>query len=394
MWVAIALGVVAVVTVPLLFFALGRDSTSERSEPGRTTTTTTAPPTTPTTVGPQTVPIPPTPPPPSTGPPPAITVPRGSPRTTTATTTATTTPRTTTERSTTEPTVTAAPGSTTSPPGPSTSTTKPAAVTRRTVVYSPPNAPKRRGDLVLPREHGDAIVVLVHGGDVSTGSRKQMRGWADFYAQHGYPSFAIDYQLAKASTPSPVYPKPQIDVKAAVQYLRGRAGQLGLDADRVVVQGFDAGAALGAQALVTPDDPFFDGPGHYPGVSDKPAAFVGFYGRYDGTQRNATRYYGGPPDSADPKVQERYAKANSIAQAANAAGPTLLVQGDGDSPDLVASATAFRDALQSAGKDVTLNLVAGAGPTFDQDKSGALTPTGEQTAQEVADWLAARFPPS
>jgi acetyl esterase/lipase len=269
-------------------------------------------------------------------------------------------------------------------------------VTRRTVVYSPPDAPKRRGDLVVPRQHGDVIVVLVHGGDGSSGSRKQMRGWADFYAQHGYPSLAIDYLLAKANTPPPVYPKPETDVKAAVQYLRGRASQLRLAPDRIVVHGFAAGAALGAQALVTPDDPFFDGPGHYPGVSDKPGAFVGFYGRYDGTQRDQARYYGGPPDSSDPAVQERYAKANAIAQAANAAGPVLLFQGGGtDNPDPGGQGGTFSDALQSAGKDVTLSAVPNAGPYFDQEeKSGALTEAGREAAQAVVDWLAARFPPS
>jgi acetyl esterase/lipase len=244
-------------------------------------------------------------------------------------------------------------------------------------VYSPPGAPKWRGDLVLPRQHGDTIVVLVHG----EGNRKQMRAWADFYAARGYPTFAIDYLVARPRTSSPVYPKPEIDVKAAVQYLRQRAGELAIDADRVVVQGFVNGAALGAQAEVTPEDPFFDGPARYPGTSDAPAAFIGFSGLYDGAQRNPNRYYGGPPDSSDPQVQTRYSKANSIAQATNAVGPALLVQGDDDAPEVVQSAAAFRDALQSAGKDVTLNVVAGAPSGFD-----------EQVAQQVVDWLAERFP--
>jgi acetyl esterase/lipase len=261
-------------------------------------------------------------------------------------------------------------------------------------VYSPPGAPKRQGDLVLPREHADTIVVLVHGGDGATGTRKQMRGWADFYAERGYASLAIDYLLVKSTTPAPVYAKPEIDVKAAVQYLRGRAGELKLNPDRIVVQGFDAGAALGAQTEVTPDESFFGGPGHYPNVSDKPAAFVGLYGLYDGKQRNPTRYYGGPPNSPDPKVKERYAKANSIAQAANAAGPALLVQGNSEQPDLVDSATKFRDALQGAGKDVTLTFVPEAAKGFDQDKTGALTLAGQRVAPQVLDWLQARFPPS
>jgi acetyl esterase/lipase len=261
---------------------------------------------------------------------------------------------------------------------------------RKTVVYTPPGGPKHKGDLVLPRQHADTIIVLAHPDD-QAGSRKQMRGWANLYAQNGYPSLAIDYSV---TGPPGTYPKPQTDVKAAVQYLRGRAGALGVDPDHIVVQGFDAGAALGAQAEVTPDDPFFDGPRHYANQSDKPAAFIGFYGLYDGTQKDPTIYYGGPPDSSDPKVQERYAKANSIAHTADAAGPALLVQGDADNDEFVASATAFRDALQNAGKDVTLELVAGAGRDFDQDTSGTLTPAGKQAAQQVLDWLAARFPKS
>jgi acetyl esterase/lipase len=211
-----------------------------------------------------------------------------------------------------------------------------------------------------------------------------MRGWADFYAAHGYASLAIDYVLTKPSTPSPVYPKPENNVKAAVQYARKNAAQLGISADRIVVGGFEAGAGLSAQALVTPDDPFFNSTfNRYLGVSDAPAAFIGFSGLYDGTQRNPSRYYGGPPDSADPQVQERYAKANSIAQAGSAAGPVLLYAPEGGDAAVVQSATSFRDALQGAGKDVTLTLVPGAGGAFDQ-----------QAAQQALEWLEARFPPS
>src|SRR5205823_381888 len=126
----------------------------------------------------------------------------------------------------------------------------------------------------------------------------------------------------------------------------------------------------------------------------QPAAFIGFYGRYDGGgQKDPTIYYGGPAESPDRKVQERYAKANSIAHAADAAGPALLVQGDGDNEEFVASAMQFRDALQSAGKDVTLIPVAGVRHDFDQETSGALTPEGKQVAEQVLEWLQARFPP-
>jgi len=385
----IAAAVGALVLAGAAAFAACGSGPSDRSQRRATGTTETTAPTTLTTVAPQTIPVPPLPPAgPTTAPPPAITVPRGTVGTAPSTVTAAPATVTTAPASSTPPTATAAPVTTGT--SPSTSTTKPGGVTRKTVVYSPPGAPKRQADLVLPRTHGDTIVVLVHG----EGSRKLMRGWADFYAQHGYASFAIDYLVAKQGTPSPVYPKPETDVKAAVQYLRGRAGALALDPDKIVVQGFATGAALGAQSAVTPNDPFFDGPAHLPGVSDAPAAFIGFSGRYDGHRPDQTKYYGGPPNSPDPKVQERYAKADSMTQGSGTAGPTLLFQGDADSPELVASASAFRDALQNAGKDVTLTIVPGAGPAFDRDSSGALTPAGQQAAQQVLEWLQARFPPA
>jgi acetyl esterase/lipase len=379
----IAAAVGAVVLAGAAAFAACGSESSDRSDRRRAPASTTGTPaTTVTTVAPQTIPVPPLPPAgPTTAPPPAITVPSGTARTTAPPARTTAPPATTTG-----PTVTA--GTIPSTTKPTTSTTKPGRVTRKTVVYSPPGSPKRQADLVLPRDHADTVVVLVHG----EGNRKQMRGWADFYAEQGYPTFAIDFLVAKPSTPSPVYPKPETDVKAAVQYLRGRAAALALDPDRIVVQGFATGAALGAQALVTPADPFFNGPAHYPSVSDAPAGFIGFYGRYDGRRPDQAKYYGGAPDSTDPQVQARYAEADSIAHAAGAAGPVLLFQGDADSPEVVASATQFRDELQGAGKDVTLTLVPGAHSAFDQETSGALTPAGKQAAQQALDWLGARFP--
>ena len=368
----IAAAVVAAIALAgVVTFAAVRSQSSESSSRSSSTTTATTavPPLT--TAAPQTIPVPPLPPAgPTTAPPPAVTIPQGG-------TVGTAPPASTAAAPTAPVTVTAAPASTTTPSTsttkpttsttkPTTSTTKPVKVTRKTVVYTAQGPPKR-GDLVVPRQHQDTIIVLVHGGDGSTGSRKQMRSWSDFYAAQGYASLAIDYTLAKPTTPSPVYSKPQDDVKAAVQYLRTNADALVINADRIVVQGFDAGAALGAQAL----------------VGDEPAAFIGFSGVYDGTQKDPTRYYGGPPNSPDPAVQQRYAAANSIAQAASAAGPALLYAPENGDAPAMQSATAFRDALQAAGKDATLMSVPAAGAVFDQ-----------QAAQQVLEWLQARFPPS
>jgi hypothetical protein len=61
-------------------------------------------------------------------------------------------------------------------------------------------APWRRGDLVLPRRPRDTIVLLVHSG---TGNRTQMRGWADFYAEHGYRHSPSSTSLPDRARPRP-----------------------------------------------------------------------------------------------------------------------------------------------------------------------------------------------
>lgn len=262
---------------------------------------------------------------------------------------------------------------------------------RDTVVYSPPDAPKRRGDLLVPAEHNSSAILLIHGGQGTKGSRKNVRPWADAYADAGYVTFSIDYFLFKDSTPPPVFPDPERDVKAAVQYLRDHADELGIDPDRIVVQGFSAGARLGAEAYTSGGDPYFAGEGLYGDISDVVNGFIGFYGPYNGNQSASEQYYGGPRDSDDPDVQARYARADSIAHAADAGGPALLFQGDADQLVPVTQASEFADALNAAGKDATLVVLPGADHGFDR-AGRQLTPEGEAALADALEWLAQRFP--
>jgi acetyl esterase/lipase len=270
---------------------------------------------------------------------------------------------------------------------PATSTSRPRRPTRRNLVYTPDGAPRRRGAVVIPKgEHSQVMVVLVHGGDGTNGNRNDVRGWQDFYADHGIPSISIDYFLPKPSTPPPVYPRPQTDVRFAIKWVRDSAGFLQVDPDRVILHSFQAGATLGAEVYVRPDALSFAG------APTPVAGFVGFAGRYDGQQPNPEQYYGGPPDDPDPEVQARYAQANAIANAAGASGPAILFQAAGGSVELVEQAQAFDGALRAAGVDTRLELV----PTEsadDFDRAGnELTPAGEMAARQVLEWLEGHFP--
>jgi acetyl esterase/lipase len=256
-------------------------------------------------------------------------------------------------------------------------------------VVTPPRSREVLGDLRVPALHHRTAIVLVHGGGGFLGDRGEVHAWQDFYARSGYITLSADYFIFNDDTPPPVYPQPESDVKAAVQYVRRNADELAVDPERIVVQGFSAGARIGGQLLVGPDDPALAGPTRWPSPTDRIAGLIGFYGYYSGYQFQPDRYYGGRAGSRDPEVRARWDAANSDARAATATGPVLLFHGDID-PMPLNQSTGFVDALRAAGHDADLEVVPGANHGFDI-KNGKLTPVGRLSGHRVLRWLDEHF---
>jgi len=97
---------------------------------------------------------------------------------------------------------------------------------RTNVEYAVHDGVKLTGDLYHPKGLDKApVIVAVHGGGWQGGNPDGFKGWGEFLAKRGYALFAIHYRLAKAGT----YPAAVYDVKAAVQFARARAADLGVD---------------------------------------------------------------------------------------------------------------------------------------------------------------------
>jgi acetyl esterase/lipase len=113
--------------------------------------------------------------------------------------------------------------------------------TRTDIAYVEHDGVRLTGDLYMPRDVAKApIVIGIHGGGWQGGSPASYRHWGPYFAKHGIGLFAIKYRLAKAGT----YPKAAYDVKAAIQFVRAKAGELGADPDRIGLQGDSAGGHL------------------------------------------------------------------------------------------------------------------------------------------------------
>ena len=263
----------------------------------------------------------------------------------------------------------------------------------KVVMYTPPTAKDAMpGELCRPKDNQrDVAVIVIHGGSGIGGSYQGMRRWANRYLVEGYVTFLPEYHLFNPGGETPVFPRPEQNIMAAVQYLRGTGLALGIRKDRIVVQGQSAGARVGAVAYTSPDDAWFAGPEIYPDLSDRANGFIGFYHPYDGTMQFADQYFGGPEASRDPLVQQRLERADSLARAVNATGPALFITGSEDWSVITVQQAAFADALHKRQYAATSLVIKGGGHGFDEGGE-RLSKLGEESAVETLKWLNENFP--
>ena len=108
------------------------------------------------------------------------------------------------------------------------------------------------------------VVVFLHGGGWRLGSRHVGRARRsprcrpspfEQVARAGIAVASIDYRLSGEA----IWPAQLHDAKAAVRWLRARAGELGIDPDRIAAWGESAGGHLAELLGLTGDDPALEG---------------------------------------------------------------------------------------------------------------------------------------
>lgn len=151
--------------------------------------------------------------------------------------------------------------------------------TRFDILYAVHDGVEQLADLYYPRGVDRApVLVAVHGGGWQIGDRKFYRHWGPLLARHGYALFAIEYRLMKPGVST--WPGAARDVRAAVQYARSNAAELGLDPDRIALIGDSAGAHLSALVALAGDEKSLPEDADK-GVPCAVKACIGFYGVYD-----------------------------------------------------------------------------------------------------------------
>jgi triacylglycerol lipase len=95
------------------------------------------------------------------------------------------------------------------------------------------------------------LVIVIHGGGWTFGSRKHMVPFARRIVDAGMAAISIDYRLA----PKYRFPAQVDDVRQAVQWAREQQHQFPFDADRLGLLGYSAGAHLACLMGTLADEP-------------------------------------------------------------------------------------------------------------------------------------------
>lgn len=170
-------------------------------------------------------------------------------------------------------------------------------------------------DLYLPQSAragaGLPVVVLVHGGGWRAGFRAEFAPMAVRLAQRGYAAVTLSYRLSGEAP----YPAAIHDVRAAVRWVRGHAGQYRLDPQRIALAGGSAGGQIASLAGVTGHLDRFDPGAAGSAVSSAVQAIVNIDGLSDFTTEAALKYEDDPrkqPSAAGAWFGGRYAERSAL----------------------------------------------------------------------------------
>jgi acetyl esterase/lipase len=128
-------------------------------------------------------------------------------------------------------------------------------VQMQTLTYSSRGGNNLVLDLYIPQgvKGRLPVIVFLHGGGWSGGTRTTGPDFKRFFAQDGFAMASIEYSL---TSPAVTFPTDAEDVKTAIRWLRANAETYHLHPERIGLWGTSAGGHLAAIAALAPRGTF------------------------------------------------------------------------------------------------------------------------------------------
>jgi acetyl esterase/lipase len=240
-----------------------------------------------------------------------------------------------------------------------------------------------RADLFVPAAEDDDRprpgVIFVHGGGWRTGDRTQLRGYGVLIGREGYVGLCIEYRLVPEST----YPHNLHDVKAAIRWMRANSAELGVDPDRIAIQGNSAGAHLALLAAGTAHVSELEGDGGHAGVSSEVKCVAAIYPptlfRTDGELAGSVPLSAMIDGGGSAEIAHEASPLNHVSPEFP---PTMLIHGTDDELVPPLASIMMYEALTQAGVPTELHMVAGQLHAFD-----AASAFGRQAAANMTHFF-------
>lgn len=210
--------------------------------------------------------------------------------------------------------------------------------------------------LPSPRTPNTPLIMMIHGGGWSLGSKRHFDDHGPRLAHAGYAVASINYRLV----PDGAYPLLFQDVFCALGFLQDNADEYSIDPTQIGVTGYSAGGHL-ASLLGTaePTGDFEPDCGHVPAF--RPAAVVSGAGPTDLSLYPDTGSIRDLLGGTLKQVPDVYERASPVTHVSADDPPFLLIYGSDDLFVPFEHAEVMHEALEEVGNDVRLMRIRGAG---------------------------------
>jgi acetyl esterase/lipase len=224
-------------------------------------------------------------------------------------------------------------------------------------------------DAVFLKESDDEpmpVVMYIHGGGWHSGSKQSGLQQSIALAMGGYFAVTIDYRLSGQAK----FPAAIDDCKAAVQFIREHAEELGIDPDRIGVWGHSAGGHLAAFLGTSGNSDWVRTSGERKdvSVSSEVQCVVDISGpidlRGDVAGNPIGQWLGGSAEQRDELAK----RASPLSYIDAEDPPFLIVHGTDDEIVRIRHAEVFQRALEDSNVDVEYLAVEGAGHSIVQPR--------------------------
>jgi acetyl esterase/lipase len=127
---------------------------------------------------------------------------------------------------------------------------------QRDIPYAQDSNPHHLMNAYVPEGDGPfPVIIYIHGGGWTSGSRENYNIVGSFYARRGIAGFSIDYTLTTQNNSS--WPQAIQDVILAIRHIRENSAQYRIDPEKVAVMGDSAGGHLASLVgTISGNEPF------------------------------------------------------------------------------------------------------------------------------------------